>query len=263
MEITLKQKEFLKDFSCERLSSNDENKQLIKSFANKRASQNVIKEFKTNAWDKDKEGHTAYYIIKYSKKEIVLFFAIKCGSLYTSFDAYIADIERRIQHSGLDDRVIHNLQKQKVSLQKSRAADEKKYQSQHSQHVFETFPGIELTLFYINETFTYRFKSIWAEQKIVHTIGTVLFWQHISPLFEKIKKQIGCQYLFLFAADSSADGKLINYYSSTLKFDDNDIFGTNKPVFDFLCQFMYQEINGLQKHRETFFLNFNPDENDI
>ena len=103
-----------------------------------------------------------------------------------------------------------------MSLQKSRAADEKKYQSQHSQHVFETFPGIELTLFYINETFTYRFKSIWAEQKIVHTIGTVLFWQHISPLFEKIKKQIGCQYLFLFAADSSADGKLINYYSSIL-----------------------------------------------
>ena len=260
MEITLKQKEFLKDFSCERLSSNDENKQLIKSFANQRASPDVIETFKTTAWDEDKEGHTAYYIIKFLNKEIVLFFAIKCGSLFTSFDAYIADIERRIQQSGLDEKIMDNLES---TLQKKIDDDKNKYPKQHSQHVFETFPGIELALFYINETFAHTFKNIWEEQKIVHTIGTVLFWQHISPLVGEIKKQIGCQYLFLFAADSSADGKLINYYSSTLKFDDKNIFGTNKPIFDFLCQFMYQEINGLPQHRKTFFLNFNPDENDI
>lgn len=260
MEITPEQQKFLKGFSYERLSLNDENKQLIKSFANKRASQNVIKEFKTNAWDKDKEGHTAYYIIKFLNKEIVLFFAIKCGSLFTSFDAYIADIERRIQQRGLDEKIMDNLES---TLQKKIDDDKNKYPKQHSQHVFETFPGIELALFYINETFAHTFKNIWEEQKIVHTIGTVLFWQHISPLVGEIKKQIGCQYLFLFAADSSADGKLINYYSSTLKFDDKNIFGTNKPIFDFLCQFMYQEINGLPQHRKTFFLNFNPDENDI
>jgi len=260
MEITPEQQKFLKGFSYERLSSNDENKQLIKSFANKRASQNVIKEFKTNAWDKDKEGHTAYYIIKFLNKEIVLFFAIKCGSLFTSFDAYIADIERRIQQWGLDEKIMDNLES---TLQKKIDDDKNKYPKQHSQHVFETFPGIELALFYINETVAHTFKNIWEEQKIVHTIGTVLFWQHISPLVGEIKKQIGCQYLFLFAADSSADGKLINYYSSTLKFDDKNIFGTNKLIFDFLCQFMYQEINGLPQHRKTFFLNFNPDENDI
>lgn len=260
MEITLKQKEFLKDFSCERLSSNDENKQLIKSFANQRASPDVIETFKTTAWDEDKEGHTAYYIIKFLNKEIVLFFAIKCGSLFASFDAYIADIERRIQQRGLDEKIMDNLES---TLQKKIDDDKNKYPKQHSQHVFETFPGIELALFYINETFAHTFKNIWEEQKIVHTIGTVLFWQHISPLVGEIKKQIGCQYLFLFAADSSADGKLINYYSSTLKFDDKNIFGTNKPIFDFLCQFMYQEINGLPQHRKTFFLNFNPDENDI
>ena len=243
MEITLKQKEFLKDFSCERLSSNDENKQLIKSFANKRASQNVIKEFKTNAWDKDKEGHTAYYIIKYSKKEIVLFFAIKCGSLYTSFDAYIADIARRIQHSGLDDRAIHNLQKQKVSLQKSRAADEKKYQSQHSQHVFETFPGIELALFYINETFTYRFKSIWAEQKIVHTIGTVLFWQHISPLFEKIKKGVDCLNTPCIRVIKNQSSSVSNVIPNRRKNKQNTIEYKNQQIKPFLNHnaFLYDD----------------------
>ena len=260
MEITPEQQKFLKGFSYERLSSNDENKQLIKSFANQRASPDVIETFKTTAWDEDKEGHTAYYIIKFLNKEIVLFFAIKCGSLFTPFDAYIADIERRIQQSGLDEKIMDNLES---TLQKKIDDDKNKYQKQHSQHVFETFPGIELAFFYINETFAHTFKNIWEEQKIVHTIGTVLFWQHISPLVGEIKKQIGCQYLFLFAADSSADGKLINYYSSTLKFDDKNIFGTNKPIFDFLCQFMYQEINGLPQHRKTFFLNFNPDENDI
>ena len=260
MEITPEQQKFLKGFSYERLSSNDENKQLIKSFANQRASPDVIETFKTTAWDEDKEGHTAYYIIKFLNKEIVLFFAIKCGSLFTPFDAYIADIERRIQQSGLDEKIMDNLES---TLQKKIDDDKNKYPKQHSQHVLETFPGIELALFYINEAFTHTFKRIWDEQKIVHTIGTVLFWQHISPLVGEIKKQIGCQYLFLFAADSSTDGKLINYYSSTLKFDDKNIFGTNKPVFDFLCQFMYQEINGLPQHRKTFFLNFNPDENDI
>ena len=35
---------------------------------------------------------------------------------------------------------------------------------------------------------------------------------------------------------------------------------TAKPIYDFSCKFMCQEINNLEQGRTLFFENFNPDE---
>ena len=89
-----------------------------------------------------------------------------------------------------------------------------------------------------------------------------MFWTYIAPLIYEIQMRIGCQYVFLFAADLSEDGVLINYYDVALKFKKNPKFGTNKPFYDFCCEFMCQEICELRKNREDYFDNFNPDEED-
>lgn len=39
--------------------------------------------------------------------------------------------------------------------------------------------------------------------------------------------------------------------------------GTNKPFYDFCCEFMCQRVKQLAKKREEFFENFNIDEKDI
>lgn len=38
--------------------------------------------------------------------------------------------------------------------------------------------------------------------------------------------------------------------------------GTNKPFYDFCCEFMSQEVNNLKVGREFFLDNFNPDVDD-
>ena len=71
---------------------------------------------------------------------------------------------------------------------------------------------------------------------------------------------VGCQYLFLFAADLSKGEKLVQYYADQLNFEIPENLATAKPIYDFSCKFMCQEVKGLEKGREEFFNNFNPDE---
>ena len=90
-----------------------------------------------------------------------------------------------------------------------------------------------------------------------------MFWKFIVPIIFKIQSLIGCQYLFLFAADMSEDNNLINYYNVALKFEQPEHIGTNKPKYDFCCRFMCQEINTLKTNQEEYFENFNPNDDDV
>lgn len=78
-----------------------------------------------------------------------------------------------------------------------------------------------------------------------------------------IQKWVGCQYLFLFAADISQDETLINYYNVGLKFEKLLDLGTSKPQYDLCCQFMCQDIQKLKENHENYFNSFNPDEEDV
>lgn len=82
---------------------------------------------------------------------------------------------------------------------------------------------------------------------------------------QNLKTQTGGnpKYAFLFAADSTPDGNLTNYYNTQLKFQKLLEVGTSKPFYDFCCEFMSQEIADMEKNKEAFFDNFNPDPNDI
>ena len=77
---------------------------------------------------------------------------------------------------------------------------------------------------------------------------------------ESVRQQIGCQYLFLFAADFSKGEKLIKYYEDQLNFKIPENLATAKPIYDFSCKFMCQVVKELADAREAFFDNFSVDE---
>ena len=270
MKITPEQLNFLNSFSCERLSASKENETLAAKFTNARAHPSVINNFQHKAWSEDKQGHLAYYVIKNAKHEIILFFAIQCGALFTPIDeqnnlALARKYEFIKNTFGKEtlEMLLHIpdvcIWKKEKELKDSLQADIQKDCNPHTQRVFATYSGIELALYYMNTSYIAQSKNYWQEKGIVHTIGTVLFWHHIVPIIQNVKKYIGCRYLFLFAADDSNDGTLLNYYSN-LGFEDRSDVGTNKPIFDLSCKFMYQEISDMENLKNIFFENFNPDE---
>lgn len=75
----------LKSLYCERLTSNSENKELIKSFTNKR-NRGLAESLKNSAWEEDGQGHIAYYLIKDKNGHILFFFSLKCGVLFELLD---------------------------------------------------------------------------------------------------------------------------------------------------------------------------------
>ncbi len=127
------------------------------------------------------------------------------------------------------------------------------------QRVGQTFAGIELVQFCKNELQNSYIKSLPFDRKF----GDIVFWYFIVPIISKVTEHIGCQYLFLFAADSTDNQTLVNYYRSFLKFSDEKRHSAAIPLYDFTCQFMYQEIVNLARHRNDFLDNFNLGEEDV
>lgn len=290
-KITEEQKKIIESFSCERLSSKKENKDLIKRFTSDKG-RSLVGYLQHLAWDEDIECKTAYYLIKSPDDEIAMFFSLKCGALFDPLDEDI--IEQRAKRAQELLQIVQGISKdgkerelaiqileqfrsgQNISVeqikqhikmsaqQAQKMLDHLNYDKAHEENgqiirVGHTYPGIELVHFCSNDLM----KEKWKIFHINHPMGEVMFWQYIAPIIYETQKHIGCQYAFLFAADASEDGALINYYDVALKFEKPTDVGTNKPRYDLCCEFMCQEVNKLKKNRQEYFDNFNPDNDDI
>ncbi|MDO4186062.1 MAG: hypothetical protein Q4D30_06220 [Bacteroidales bacterium] len=122
--------------------------------------------------------------------------------------------------------------------------------------VGKTFSAIELVHFCSNSDAD----ELWESLGLPRSRGTITFWHFIVPMIYEIQRHVGCQYLFLFAADDSRDERLVNYYRDQLNFSVSTSLATAKPVYDFTCKFMFQEISELKQAQKDFFEHFNPDE---
>lgn len=289
--ITDEQARIIDSFSCERLSSNPENRELIKNFENAKGN-SLVAYLQHLAWDEDVECKTAYYLIKSSDGEAAMFFSLKCGALFDPLEEDIIEAranraqellqaiqatnedgqknELTIQlleqfRSGQDISVEQIKKKLKGTARKAQIVlDQLNYDKAHEGNkqiirVGHTHPGIELVHFCANDLV----KEKWKALGLRHPMGEVMFWRYIAPIVYKTQECIGCQYAFLFAADTSEDGTLINYYDVSLKFERPADIGTSKPRYDLCCQFMCQEISKLRQNREEYFNNFNPADDDI
>ncbi len=291
MRITNEQKKILDDLVCERLSADVSNEALINTFVSKRGSSlvNYLKEF---GLKEEQDGKTAYYVIKTRQNEMLMFFSMKCGAL---FDALLDENEvqkdcqrltillqamENAEGGGLrEDEVNKILTKyqigDKISFEdienivaKKRwkkellirlASDKQTEDNNKILRVLSTRSAIELVHFCTND----NMKSKWNTYNMGHPMGETLFWKFIAPKFFDVQAIVGCEYAFLFAADLSEDGSLVNYYDVSLKFQKRLDVGTNKPFYDFCCDFMCQDVNDMRKNRQLFFENFNIDQDDI
>ena len=234
----------------------------------------------------ESSGTTASYVIQTRKGEILLFFSIRCGELFTlankvllelAFNAWVA-LKRLVTDQTLSDEqkkeLLDEIQKARVqglNIGEIEAyAEKRNFFEGHETNepntdinrVYKVFPGIELKLFGINESS----KKYWKSMKMHRKMGETLFWKFVIPEIIKIQEHVGIEYLYLFAADKEADGDLINYYKSRLlHIDDTNVklLSANKPIFDKDCRFLYQTIEVLRKQRTAFFNDFNSDEVNI
>ena len=278
--ITTQQENLLSSFTCERLTANPVNRQQVRHFENTR-NPNLSKTLK-HAWDEDEAGKIAYHVVKDKNGTIVLFFSLKCGVLYNPnfynivkrefnkakalYNALMnkphapkwaqEHIEKlkangSLYRGGMEEIVVHYFQlKAELDALKEEQQDEG---SMKIVRTDRTYAGIELVHFCANE----RYRKKWKALNLGHPMGETLFWHFVVPTFLQINSFIGCEYVYLFAADSTEDRTLINYYENALQFTRPDDIGTTKPFYDFSCVFMCQELTMLKAYSSYFFQTFN------
>ena len=281
MKITEEQLKILATLKCERLSSDDNNLRLVDEFFNKKES--LSNTLKNEAYEDDEAGNIVYYLIKDSENNILFYFSLKCGVLYDKYingelyqqlkgvvdnliqlsldektseadkkiiDTILCDVRNR---KGIAKKTLSSISRKNTTIEEF-----EKMMGDNTEKVGATFAGIEIVQFCRNEE-----NNKWSSYGIDKKLGVIVFWNFIVPIVLKVREYVGCQYLFLFAADESEDENLVNYYKYWLKFKQDENLKTAMPLYDLKCKFLYQEAGSLAEKREKFFNNFNPDEDDV
>ena len=292
MRITPNQEELLNSFCCQRLTSDPTNAGIIQGFYSKKGN-NITRYLIEDAWKEDLCGSNAVYLVKDPEGLPCAFFALKCAMLFTPLDEdeltertkqakrildLLFDVDNvtperkglisaleaiREQNNSTVEEVLNNIISaawdtksygqnilEQLKVERSREGD------RPIQRVQSAFPGVEITHFCVNDAF----RNKWKQYGIRFSPGEVIFWKFIVPKFEELRKLVGCQFALLFAADTTVDGNLTNYYHVTLKFKKLIDVGTIKPRYDWCCEFMSQEVSEMILRKEEFFENFNIDD---
>lgn len=281
MKITDVQLDKLNSLIVERLCSNKvENLRLIETFTNAR-NPNLVKVIKSQKTiNRDETNTIAYYVVKSAEGNLLMYFSLKCGELFEALDMEkmvlaqktlnaIAVLQNPEKHA--DDKVTEanefiekNINEIKSILPNIEAYKRKKqYYEQElqkelnarTQRVLYTHPAVELVEFCAND----NTREAWKKLGIEHKMGECVFWHLIVPKLLQLQEIVGCQYIYLFAADKSYDGDLISYYKQVLRFNHPIELSANKPEYDFMCLFLCQAINDLKEGQTNFYESFNPD----
>ena len=285
MQITEKQRQWINSLVCERLSSNENNLRLFDAFCNVR-NESLEHTLKNEAYEEDEAGNIAYYLIKDKDENILFYFSIKCGILYDLFGEkeklrkindlfhFLVELEKDPSSTKEDKETIASIlesirtRKGLVKKELSKISHIKKNQiiedlakesEDNLKRVGKTFAGVEIVHFCAND----NYRPFWEKLNIKQKMGTVVFWHFLIPKICELRKIVGCECLFLFAADLTPDELLVNYYKSNLGFRDSNEYGTAIPLYDYACKFMYQELKDIEEKRKNFYLEFNPDEESV
>lgn len=278
MKISSEQLKILESLVCQRLSSDNDNMYLVEEFYN-RINDDIALTLRNEAFSEDESKSIAYYVVKHPNGQILFFFSLKCGLLFDHFirpellerlkelsdeltdisndkslttqqKKDVMEVMEKIRAcKGVTKEDLHKLPQQKIDILKELERE----LNDDIARVGKTFSGIELVHFCSNtET-----DELWENFDLPQLRGTTLFWYFVVPQILNALKYVGCQYVFLFAADQSKEEKLVRYYENQLNFQRPDELATAKPFYDFTCKFMCHEVSSLEKEREEFFNNYN------
>ena len=242
----------------------------------------IAEVLRNEAFSEDEHGSVAYYVVRHPDGNILFFFSLKNGMLYDQHldektisllkklyeyldsldtDAELTDEERGIIESvkekvrsrkGLTKAELERIPKKNAKI----LEDLEQELNENITHVGKTYSGVELVHFCANNATD----ELWKGLALPHDRGTLIFWQFIVPIILKVRVLVGCEYLFLFAADISEYHTLLDYYRNQMGFADEGERATAKPLYDLSCKFMYMETEKLEDRRNEFFDNFNLEE---
>ena len=275
--ITPAQEALLQGFTCQRLTDEKDNMHLAWEFLSRR-NKGLEEKLKFEAWQEDRESvPAAYYVGKAPSGRIALYFSLKCGTLCDpTYAAKVTQNYNNVQQVleelgqiGTRDEAIEFLEEVRnggmfpmpmsrqelmqhfrdVKQDKKWLKKEKKVDpSDKIVRVDMAFPAVELVHFCVND----RVRDEWKALKLGHSMGETLFWRFVLPKMLEISSLVGCEYAYLFAADSSRDNTLIKYYEDVLHFERPTALGGIKPQYDFLCTFMCKRLRRLSNNRKMY-----------
>ena len=286
MKITEEQKSTLDTLTCVRLD--DSNVRLLDSVASPQINgqdTSIVELFRNRQeLEANRNKTLASYLVtdnsfKTRQPVVLLFFSIRCGELFNNETISSETIELASDMLAAIDvlmkkkdsltpseclayyKTIQKAIKNGIGIDEAESIiafhrDMAEEPSTGINRVMDVYSGIELKLFGINE----KARELWASYNMPRSMGETLFWRFVVPKIEKAIEIVGAEYLYLFAADNTPDGHLINYYRNRLHLDSNGNLSTNKPRFDYCCRFLYQNINELQRQAVYFFENFTPED---
>ena len=272
--ITEEQKALLNTFTCERLSANRDNLSKIQTFLSYRGP-GLVNTLRNKGWTEDTRGTTAYYVVKNPQGRIMLFFSLKCGTLFDpryvercakeysetemlwrawnqaragdeAAEEYLAEIRRELGQEEYDKRIrdLREDYKEKTATMRLIKQDKRLETNPMMVRVDLSHPAVEMVEFCVNE----RLRDYWRDifqcsfATRRQTMGKVLFWWFIVPKMIEVSSLIGCEYAYLFAADDEPDGDLVRYYEDALHFRKLTHLGTIKPFYDMTCYFMGRRL---------------------
>lgn len=277
--INDEQCKWIESLTCERLSDNFDNQDVILDFDNKYDT--LVSHLHENAIKEDENNSGAYYLVKSKDCKALFYFSLRCGLLYEDvLNSDLVDIckanageilmteelEEKIKNYQIDNSLSNKQLKIKLAdlynklkkQKKAKRADDSIEQTAQIRLVLDTIPAIELQYFCKNEAYDGFDEEFFKSR----TLGEIIFWFKIFPIIEGITKMVGCKYIYLFAADDSENRNLTNYYKTKLKFDDQSEWGVNKPANNNSCIFLCLNIAEARKYRDELKDKFNTSEND-
>lgn len=266
------QRAWLDGLVCERLAADDVNDDLRLDFENDRVESLADFIAAPDTFDKDIGGDIAVYVIK-DAGVIIAFFSLQCGNifekvikdedwrfyeLYQLFskgkltpDEYAELLNYQAVHNLSDEKMKHEAEKIELRIWEvgAKKNDEAQFeQSDNVNLVHRIYPAIEIVHFCRNDNYYGLFSDLFPGQRL----GQVLFMCVIVPELRKIRRGIGCRYIYLFAVTNERDNKLVSHYTDNYGFRADTGYGVSKSLHESGCLFMAQPLDGLFARAASF-----------
>lgn len=272
MKITNDQLDILNSFSVTRLKEDDSLLRDVSAFKNPK-NENLVDYLVGDAFDDDSENRCACYVVRNEDGEILCYFSIKCGLLYSEFEELkkfekfknhkikLMELEQRSDDAQVQEYIKEIKSKLKEAKEDIERLLGKFDSTPPNKHVAKSFSSIELTHFCVNEAYREKWQTYGFSER--NRIGSTMFWHVIVRIVEKIRNLTGCEFLYLFAADSTSDRHLVNHYKNMMGLREEMTMSALQPIYDFNCTFLCADIDSLLRARDDFYEDFNVTEKPI
>lgn len=266
MKITSEQIAILDSFRVSRLKEDNSLLRDVCAFQNPQ-NENLVEYLVGDAFDDDNKNRCACYVVRDGDGDILCYFSIKCGLLYSEFEE-LKKFEKfknhkiklmELQQRSDDAQVREYIEDIRKKLQEAKDDIERllgRFDSMPpNKHVAKSFPSVELTHFCVNEDYRNKWQKYGFSPR--NRVGSTMFWHVIVGIVEKIRNLTGCEYLYLFAADATSDRHLVNHYKNMMGLREEMTMSALQPIYDFNCTFLCADIDSLLNARDEFYKDFN------